>query len=83
LTGLNISNNKLGGTFENYNHDGSGYGDFTATPEGPKAIADAIRDNRAMTSLNLAANGLRVEGAKVVAEAIKVRQCVVAVVLVP
>jgi hypothetical protein len=34
-------------------------------------------------SLNLAVNGLGVEGAKVVAEAIKVKKCVVAVVLVP
>jgi hypothetical protein len=34
-----------------------------------------------MTSLNLAANGLGVEGAKVLAEAIKVRKCVVAFLL--
>jgi hypothetical protein len=36
-----------------------------------------------MTSLNLAGNDLGVEGVKVVAEAIKVIECVVVVVLVP
>jgi hypothetical protein len=36
-----------------------------------------------MTSLNLASNGLRGEGAKIVAEAIKVTKCTPAIVLVP
>jgi hypothetical protein len=37
----------------------------------------------AMAILNLASNGLGAEGAKIIAEAIKVRKCEVAVVLVP
>jgi hypothetical protein len=41
------------------------------------------RDKRAMTSLNLASNNLRAEGAKIVAEAIKVTRCTPAIILVP
>jgi hypothetical protein len=37
----------------------------------------------ALTSLNLSANFLGAEGAKHIAEGIKVRKCVVAVVLAP
>jgi hypothetical protein len=48
---------------------------------GPIAIANAIKDMEAMTSLNLASNEIDSEGAKHIAEAIKVS--VVAVVLVP
>ena len=44
LTSLNISNTRLGGSFKYYDDDGSGYGDFTPTPEGPKAIAVAISE---------------------------------------
>jgi hypothetical protein len=40
-------------------------------------------DNRALTSLNLASNYLYEDGAKHVAEAIKVTKCVVVVVLTP
>jgi hypothetical protein len=47
------------------------------------ALADAIPDMRAMTSLNLASNGLGAEGAKIVAEAIKVTMCTPAIILVP
>ena len=36
-----------------------------------------------MTSLNLASNWLRAEGAKIVAEAIKVMKCTPAIILVP
>jgi hypothetical protein len=64
--------NRLAGTHKHYCADGSGYGGFTATPEGPKAIADAIKDMRAMTSLNLSSNNLCAEGGKIVAAAIKV-----------
>ena len=42
LTSLNVSDNKLGGYYEGYLNDGRGYGSFTATPEGPEIIADAI-----------------------------------------
>jgi hypothetical protein len=41
------------------------------------------KDKGAMTSLNLASNQLRAEGARVVAEAIKVTKCTPAIILVP
>jgi hypothetical protein len=47
------------------------------------AIANAINDMRAMTSLNLSANRLGAAGAKIVAEAIKVTACTPAIILVP
>jgi Leucine-rich repeat (LRR) protein len=59
ITELNISSNRLGQ--EDFYSD---YGDDTS---GVIAIADAIPDMRAMTSLNLASNDLRIEGAKIVA----------------
>jgi hypothetical protein len=39
---------------------------------GTTFLANAIKNNRALTSLNLSSNDLGVEGAKIVAEAIKV-----------
>jgi hypothetical protein len=45
-------------------------------------LADAIKDTGAMTSVNLASNNLRAEGAKIVAEAIKVTKCTPAIILV-
>jgi hypothetical protein len=47
------------------------------------ALADAIPDMGAMTSLNLAVNGLQAEGAKHIAGALKVSKCVLAVILAP
>jgi hypothetical protein len=41
------------------------------------------QDNRALTSLNLSLNDLRAEGAKIVAEAIKVTNCAIAIILTP
>jgi hypothetical protein len=41
-------------------------------PEGIIAIANVIPDMRVLTSLNLSSNCLKAEGAKIVAEAIKV-----------
>jgi hypothetical protein len=46
-------------------------------------IAKGLPDNRALTSLNLASNNLKAEGGKIVAEAIKVTNCGIAVVLAP
>jgi hypothetical protein len=40
-------------------------------------------DNRALTSLNLSSNNLKDEGGKIVAEAIKVTDNAMAVVLAP
>jgi hypothetical protein len=42
-----------------------------------------IIDKGAMTSLNLASNRLYAGGAKIVAEAIKVTKCILAIILVP
>jgi hypothetical protein len=52
-------------------------------PLGVIILADAIKDMGAMTSLNLASNELGAEGAKIVAEAIKVTKCTPAIILVP
>jgi hypothetical protein len=41
------------------------------------------KDKGAMTSLNLASNYLHADGAKIIAEAIKVIKCAIAVVLAP
>jgi hypothetical protein len=41
------------------------------------------KDNGAMTSLDLASNNLGAEGAKIVAEAIKVTKCTPVIILVP
>jgi hypothetical protein len=51
--------------------------------EGAIMLAPEIINNGAMTSLNLAWNRLRAEGAKVVAEAIKVTMCTPAIILAP
>jgi Ran GTPase-activating protein (RanGAP) involved in mRNA processing and transport len=48
-----------------------------------KGLSVGLADNGAMTSLNLASNGLGAGGAKVVAEAIKVTECTPAIILVP
>jgi hypothetical protein len=47
------------------------------------ALANALPAMGAMTSLNLASNYLHANGAKIIAEAIKVLKCTIAVVLVP
>jgi hypothetical protein len=51
-------------------------------PEGAIAIANAIKDMGALTSLNLSSNNLKAEGGKIVAEAIKVTNNAMGVVLV-
>jgi hypothetical protein len=51
--------------------------------EGVNVVAQYASDNGAMTSINLSSNEIGSEGAVHVAEAIKVRNCVVLVVLVP
>jgi hypothetical protein len=47
------------------------------------ALSNAIKDMRALTSLNLSSNQLNFEGGKIVAESIKVTNCAIAVVLAP
>jgi hypothetical protein len=46
-------------------------------------LASELPDKGAMTSLNLASNELRAEGAKIVAEAIKVTMCTPVIILTP
>jgi hypothetical protein len=53
------------------------------SPAGIIAVANAIKDMRAMTSLNLASNDLSADGAKIVVEAIKVTKCTPAIILAP
>ena len=54
LTALNLSSNVIGGHW-----DGN---KIVSTPEGPKAIADALRVNGALTSVELRGNELGDEG---------------------
>jgi hypothetical protein len=49
--------------------------------EGAIVLAGAIKGMGALTSLNLSSNNLQAEGGKMVAEAIKVTNCAIAVVL--
>ena len=71
-----------GGDVLGYTHtDGREQSEHPGKPEGAIALADAIKTNGALTSLNLSRNKLRAEGAKYVAEAIKVN--VSAIRLVP
>jgi hypothetical protein len=58
-------------------------GEEMGKPVGLIAIANAIPDMRALTSLNLASNLLKAEGAEIVAKAIKVTNCAIAVILAP
>jgi hypothetical protein len=95
LTALNLANNSIGGPPTGwkegknegdgrpiYQPPGGGAWQFERPkPEGVIAIANAIRDNGAMTSLNLASNELGAEGAKIVAGAIKVTKCTPAIIL--
>jgi hypothetical protein len=99
MTSLNISNNDIGKLvppegWSNEHSDCSGEWRHTdgrkqrgwpagSQPQGVIALADGIKNMRAMTALNLASNELGAEGAKIVAEAIKVTKSTPAIVLVP
>jgi hypothetical protein len=72
VTTLNAASNQM-------TIGGAGNGDMS----GVICLSAAIRDNRALTSLNLASNLLNAEGAEIVAEAIKVTNCAIAVILAP
>jgi hypothetical protein len=69
---LNISSDKM-------TWNGSAWGDMS----GIIALADAIPDMGALTSLNLSSNELEAEGAKIVVEATKVTTCAIAIILAP
>jgi hypothetical protein len=64
LTNLNPQANDIGGHYA--------AGKLVATPEGPAAIAHALRVNGVLTSLTLFWNEIGDHGAKAIAEAIKV-----------
>jgi hypothetical protein len=64
----------------------SNYDYQAGAKDGPgfaQELADGIKDNGAMTSLNLADNWLQAEGAKHIAGALKVSKCVLAIILAP
>ena len=62
LTALNLSSNQIGG-YERRRYTDAfslnhGYEDWIRTPEGPKAVADALLVNNSLTSLDLSSNNL-------------------------
>jgi hypothetical protein len=57
MSSLDLSSNRIGGCHEHYDDQG-GFGKYTATPEGPKAIAVAIKDMGALLSLDMSNNSL-------------------------
>jgi Ran GTPase-activating protein (RanGAP) involved in mRNA processing and transport len=65
LTALNLSSNDIGSHWD-YDQD-----EIVSTPEGPKAIADALLVNGALTALDLSSNDLKDEGVCEVCEAIQ------------
>ena len=66
---VDLSNNSIGG-YKIYDPESREY-KTTSTPEGPQAIADAIRVTPSMTSIDLRNNGFGPEGAKALAPAIR------------
>jgi hypothetical protein len=74
LKELNVSSNNWSENRGSDTGDGPGFA---------QELAVGIKDMGAMTSLNLSSNEIGSEGAMHVAEAIKVRNCVVAVVFEP
>jgi hypothetical protein len=76
MSSLDLSKNGLGGFYVGYRDDGSGYGSFTATPEGPNAIADAIPDMRALTKFDISSSDIRAKGGKALAAVLKGNQVI-------
>jgi hypothetical protein len=93
LTSLDISSNNLVGEkgTGRYKTVGAEFSDESDEEEeimepdfsGIIAIANAIPDMRALTTLNLSSNSLEAEGAKIIAEALPVTNYVIAVILAP
>jgi hypothetical protein len=87
LSSLDLSSCKLTrGTFHGRNGGMNPHefdSNYDTDMSGVTALANAIKDMGAMTSLNLASNNLWAEGAKIVAEAIKVTKCTPAIILAP
>jgi hypothetical protein len=72
LKELDLSSNNWMNDYGEHQGDGPGFA---------QELAVGIRDNGALTSLNLSSNKLHVKDAKIIAEAIKVTNCAIAVVL--
>ena len=73
---INLEGNSIGGynTHKGYHDD-----KFISTPEGPRAIADAIRVSPSITSIDLSENDFGPEAAKALAPAIAVNPSVTSV----
>ena len=67
LTELNMSNNEFGGWFKN-----GTWGHFTATPEGPAALAAGLADSTSVTQVDVSQNGLSAKGGKALADSLKI-----------
>jgi hypothetical protein len=65
LTSLNLSSNDIGGYWDDIREE------IVSTPEGPKAIADALLVNGGLTKISLASNKLGEEGTKAICEALE------------
>ena len=63
---MDLSSNSIGGYYEN----GRGYGKVIATPEGPKAIADALRVCASVTHVDVRGNSIAGEGASSLSAAV-------------
>ena len=68
LTKLDLSDNEIGGYGPSYN--------FAATPEGPAALADALKSNSVLQLLDVSRNALRDAGAKAFSEMLKVNKTI-------
>jgi Ran GTPase-activating protein (RanGAP) involved in mRNA processing and transport len=67
LTEVDLSENQIGG-YEEYDEDVQWV--FKATPEGPAALADALKANTNLQRLNVSSNDLGPEGGKAIAASI-------------
>ena len=65
---LDLEHNEIGGHYD------PKQGKVIYTPEGPKAIADALLGNAFMTSLDVSFNRLGEEGVKLLEDAVRERE---------
>ena len=65
LTKVDLSDNEIGGWYKY-----GTWGDFTATPEGPAALADALKSNSVLQHLNVSQCHLGSAGGKAMAACI-------------
>jgi hypothetical protein len=70
---LDLSNNRIGGHYEDdgYDSDGDEQTKFVADPEGVQAIAGALRVNGVLTKVTLAKKQLGEEGTRAICEALE------------